>query len=82
MRVVDSSFPNGMPGHYPSRYEAMEPTEYISGTVKSIAAYGAFVELEPGVSGLCHISQLAEGRVESVEAVVAVRTPRAAALPM
>jgi len=29
-----------------------------SGKVKSLANYGAFIELEPGIYGLCHISEL------------------------
>ncbi len=29
-----------------------------------ITDYGVFVEIEPGIDGLCHISELAEDRVE------------------
>lgn len=44
----------------------------VSGTVKSITDFGAFVELAPGVEGLVHISELSNGRVNSVgEAVKA-----------
>ena len=39
------------------------------GTVTEIKDFGAIVELFPGADGLCHISQLAEGYVESVSAV-------------
>jgi len=53
-----------------SKYEAMAPSEFMTGTVKTIATYGAFVELEGGASGLVHISQLAAGRVETVDSVV------------
>lgn len=38
----------------------------VSGTVKRIAAFGAFVELMPGVEGLIHISELSDQRVRSV----------------
>ena len=41
-----------------------------TGTVKSIRDFGAFIEILPGVEGLCHISELAEGFVESVEDVI------------
>jgi len=34
--------------------------------------FGAFVELAPGVEGLVHISQLAEGRVHNVGSIVKV----------
>jgi polyribonucleotide nucleotidyltransferase len=40
------------------------------GKVVRIEAYGAFVEIMPGVDGLVHISQLADYRVPSVEEVV------------
>ncbi len=40
------------------------------GTVKTITDFGAFVEILPGVDGLCHISELTEGRVEKVEDVL------------
>ncbi|MGQ9649470.1 MAG: S1 RNA-binding domain-containing protein [Phycisphaerae bacterium] len=42
----------------------------VSGTVKRIAAFGAFVELIPGVEGLVHISELSDQRVRSVGDVV------------
>jgi len=38
--------------------------------VMRIAPFGAFVQLEPGVEGLVHISQLAHHRVEKTEDVV------------
>jgi len=40
------------------------------GVVKSTTAFGAFVEIMPGVEGLCHISELAPGRTEKTEDVV------------
>ncbi|MFZ5754640.1 MAG: bifunctional 4-hydroxy-3-methylbut-2-enyl diphosphate reductase/30S ribosomal protein S1, partial [Bacillota bacterium] len=44
----------------------------VQGKVVRIAPFGAFVELEPGVDGLIHISQLANKRVNKVEDVVTV----------
>jgi polyribonucleotide nucleotidyltransferase len=41
-----------------------------TGTVKSVRDFGAFIEILPGVEGLCHISELAEGYVERVTDVV------------
>ena len=38
--------------------------------VKTIQPFGAFVEILPGKDGLCHISKLANHRVEKVEDVV------------
>ncbi|MBK7641645.1 MAG: polyribonucleotide nucleotidyltransferase [Planctomycetes bacterium] len=40
------------------------------GTIKSVRDFGAFIEILPGVEGLCHISELAEGYVEKVADVV------------
>ena len=40
------------------------------GVVKSTTAFGAFVEIIPGVEGLLHISELQHGRTEKTEDVV------------
>lgn len=44
--------------------------DIIDGKVVRIAPFGAFVEIEPGVDGLVHISHLANRRVEKPEDVV------------
>ncbi|MDF2630728.1 MAG: binding domain protein [Symbiobacteriaceae bacterium] len=44
----------------------------VTGTVARLATFGAFVELEPGVDGLIHISQLADHRVNTPGDVVQV----------
>jgi polyribonucleotide nucleotidyltransferase len=43
-----------------------------TGTVKSVKDFGAFIEILPGVEGLCHISELDEGYVNRVTDVVNV----------
>jgi small subunit ribosomal protein S1 len=53
------------------RFEAMQPGDTVSGTVRSLAPYGAFVDLG-GVDGLLHISDMAHSRVAKPEDVVAV----------
>ena len=40
------------------------------GTVVRLADFGAFIQIAPGMDGLCHISELAEGRIEKVEDVI------------
>ncbi|MEX0980384.1 MAG: polyribonucleotide nucleotidyltransferase [Gemmatimonadota bacterium] len=40
------------------------------GPVKNTTTFGAFIEILPGTEGLCHISELAEGRVENTEDVL------------
>lgn len=47
----------------------VEVDEIYEGKVKSIQAYGCFVEILPGVDGLIHISELDHKRVEKVEDV-------------
>lgn len=44
-----------------------EVGETYNGKVKSIVAFGAFVEILPGQDGLLHISEIAHKRVEKVE---------------
>jgi polyribonucleotide nucleotidyltransferase len=52
--------------------ETPEVGARYKGTVKSTKDFGAFVEILPGTEGMVHISELAEGFVNSVEDVVAV----------
>ncbi len=40
------------------------------GVVKSTTSFGAFIEILPGTEGLCHISELQEGRTERTEDVL------------
>ena len=44
--------------------------QLVDGVVVRIADYGAFVELEPGVEGLLHITQLSRSNVEDVREIV------------
>jgi len=46
--------------------------EIYQGTVVSIKEFGCFVEVLPGKDGLCHVSELADMRVNKVEDVVKV----------
>ncbi len=48
------------------------PRSLVKGTVTRIEAYGAFVEVEPGVEGLIHVSELSPNRVFSVGNIVKV----------
>jgi len=44
----------------------------FTGKVVSMKDFGAFVELAPGMDGMCHISELADGFVKSVADVVRI----------
>ncbi len=46
--------------------------QLVKGKVSKIASFGAFIELEDGVDGLVHISQIADERVEKVKDVLQV----------
>jgi small subunit ribosomal protein S1 len=46
------------------------PGDVLEGTVTKVVAFGAFVEILPGVEGLVHISELADHHVESPSEVV------------
>ncbi|NEW06101.1 30S ribosomal protein S1 [Paenibacillus sp. SYP-B3998] len=44
--------------------------DIVTGTVKRLAAFGAFVEVAPGVEGLVHISQIAHRHVATPQEVL------------
>ena len=50
--------------------ERYQPEAVVSGAVTRLTDFGAFVQLEDGIEGLIHISQLSEQRVRSVKDVV------------
>ncbi|HSY37403.1 MAG TPA: 30S ribosomal protein S1 [Acidobacteriaceae bacterium] len=54
-----------------TRLSGMREGEVVTGTVRSFAAYGAFVDLG-GVDGLLHISDMAWSRVKAAEDVLSV----------
>jgi small subunit ribosomal protein S1 len=49
---------------------AHRPGDVLGGSVTKVVAFGAFVEILPGVEGLVHISELADHHVESPSEVV------------
>jgi small subunit ribosomal protein S1 len=56
-------------GDIPGRYK---PGETKKGKVTKLTNFGVFVELEPGLEGLLHISELADHKVDSPDDVVKV----------
>jgi polyribonucleotide nucleotidyltransferase len=52
--------------------EDVRPGTIYEGKVVSTKDFGAFIEIAPGTDGMCHISELADGYVESVAQVVKV----------
>src|SRR5437660_5231857 len=47
-----------------------QPGDVVRGKIARFANFGAFVELDDNLEGLCHISELSEERVEKPEDVV------------
>jgi small subunit ribosomal protein S1 len=50
--------------------DSHQPGDVLDGKVTKVVAFGAFVEILPGVEGLVHISELAEHHVENPSEVV------------
>lgn len=46
------------------------PGQIIKGTVTKLTNFGAFVELEPDLEGLLHISELADHKIEKTQDIV------------
>ena len=44
----------------------------ISGKISRFANFGAFVEIEDGIEGLCHVSELSENHVDKPEDAVQI----------
>lgn len=53
------------------RYAALQPGDTVTGRVRSLMSYGAFVDLG-GIDGLLHVSDIAWSRVEKPEDVLSV----------
>ncbi len=55
--------------HIPTKYQ---PGELVKGKVTKITNFGVFVELEPELEGLLHVSELSDQKVENPEGLVKV----------
>ncbi|HUK92029.1 MAG TPA: S1 RNA-binding domain-containing protein, partial [Blastocatellia bacterium] len=53
-------------------FETHKSGDLVRGKVVRFASFGAFVELEEGIEGLCHISELSDERVEKPESTVKI----------
>ena len=56
-------------GDIPSKYK---PGQVCKGKVTKLTNFGVFVELEPGLEGLLHISELSDDKVDNPEEIVKV----------
>lgn len=51
------------PGPWQQAADKLQIGEIVTGTVKRLVSFGAFVEVAPGVEGLVHISQIAHRHI-------------------
>ena len=52
--------------------ERYDINQLVEGTITRLVDYGAFAEIEPGIEGLLHVSQLSRTNVENASDVVSV----------
>ena len=58
---IGLSYKRTQPDPWTSVGEKYAPGQLVRGVVSHLVSFGAFVELEPGIEGLIHLSELAEG---------------------
>jgi len=59
-QLTEDPWLNQLPSHY-------IPGQIVKGVVTMITNFGVFVELEPGLEGLLHVSEIADHKVEKPE---------------
>jgi small subunit ribosomal protein S1 len=62
-----------LPNPWDTVTERYHENQLVEGTITRLVDYGAFAEIEPGIEGLLHVSQLSRGTVENVAEVVQER---------
>lgn len=53
-------------------FEGIKDGDIVEGEVTRLAAFGAFVELAPGLDGLVHVSEISWSRIQSPDEVLSV----------
>jgi len=59
-----------LPNPWDTVEERYEVNQLVEGKITRIVEYGAFAEIEPGIEGLLHVSQLSRGQVDNPNEVV------------
>jgi small subunit ribosomal protein S1 len=62
-QMTEDPWVSAIPGKY-------IPGQIIKGTITKLTNFGAFVELEPDLEGLLHISELADHKIENPQDIV------------
>ncbi len=69
-RKMSFSFKQAGPDPWKSVHDRYTTDSVVPGTISRVVDFGAFVELEPGLEGLVHMSELSSGRVRTPGEVV------------
>lgn len=60
---ISLSMKEAQPGPWQRASEQLKPGSVVTGTVRRLVSFGAFVEVAPGVEGLVHISQISNRHI-------------------
>jgi small subunit ribosomal protein S1 len=60
---ISLSIKEALPGPWEGISEKIKPGDVVSGKVKRLVPFGAFIEIFPGVEGLVHISQISNKHI-------------------
>ncbi len=69
---VSLSYKNTLPGPWTNIEDRIKEGDNVQGVVKRLVDFGAFVEIEKGVEGLVHISQIANRHIGTPHEVLEV----------
>lgn len=69
---ISLSHKRTLPGPWEGIAERIQVDSHVEGTVKRLVNFGAFVEIEDGIEGLVHISQISNNHIGSPEEVLSV----------
>ena len=67
---ISLSIKETQPGPWDQVADHIHPGDVITGTVKRLVSFGAFVEVYPGVEGLVHISQISRRHIATPSEVL------------
>lgn len=69
---ISLSYRNTLPGPWSGIEGRIKEGDQVEGIVKRIVSFGAFIEIETGVEGLVHISQIANRHIGTPEEVLKI----------
>ncbi len=69
---ISLSIKNLEPNAWDKFFQTYKVGDVVRGKIARFANFGAFIELEGGIEGLCHISELSDQRIEKAEAAFQV----------